>query len=55
MTDKQESLKVKVKDPNQFDSSDQKKPQGFLLQLKLNFQAKKKSFNSISDKVTYVG
>ena len=51
--DKQESLRIRVKEPNQSDGSNQQKLQGFLLQLKLNFQAKKKSFWSKSDKVTY--
>ena len=52
--DKQESLRISVKEPDQFDRSDQRKLQGFLLQLKLNFRAKKKSFRSdVSDKVTY--
>ena len=35
--DKQESLRVSVKEHDQFDSSNQWKLQGFLLQLKLNF------------------
>ena len=51
--DKQESLRIVVKEPDKFDGSDQWKLQGFLLKLKLNFQAKKKSFRSNSDKVTY--
>ena len=51
--DKQESLRISVKEPDQFDGSNQQKLQGFLLQLKLNFRAKKKSFRSNSDKVTY--
>ena len=51
--DRQEALRIKAKEPNQFNGSDQGKLHGFLLQLKLNFQAKKKSFWSNSDKVTY--
>ena len=51
--DKQESPRISIKEPDQFDSSDQRKLRGFLLQLKLNFRAKKKSFRSDSDKVTY--
>ena len=51
--DKQESSRISVKEPDQFDGSDQRKLQGFLLQLKLNFWAKKRSFWSDSDKVTY--
>ena len=35
--DKQESPRISVKEPDQFDGSDQWKLQGFLLQLKLNF------------------
>ena len=35
--DKQESPRISVKEPDQFDGSDQRKLQGFLLQLKLNF------------------
>ena len=51
--DKQESPRISVKEPDQFDGSDQRKLRGFLLQLKLNFRAKKRSFQSDSDKVTY--
>ena len=51
--DKQESPRISVKEPDQFDGSDQRKLRGFLLQLKLNFRAKKRSFRSDSDKVTY--
>ena len=51
--DKQESLRNKVNEPDQFDGSNQLKLQGFLLKLKLNFQAKTKSFWSDSDNVTY--
>ena len=51
--DKQESPRISVKEPDQFDGSDQRKLRKFLLQLKLNFRAKKKSFWSDSDKVTY--
>ena len=51
--DKQESPRISVKEPDQFNGSDQQKLQGFLFQLKLNFRAKKKSFRSDSDKVTY--
>ena len=42
--DRQEALRVMVKEADQFNGSNQWKLQGFLLQLKLNFQAKKKSF-----------
>ena len=35
--DKQESPRVSIKEPDQFNGSDQQKLQGFLLQLKLNF------------------
>ena len=51
--DKQESPRFMVKEPDQFNGSNQWKLQGFLLKLKLNFGAKKKSFRSDSDKVTY--
>ena len=51
--DRQEAPGIKVKEPDQFDSSDQQKLWEFLLQLKLNFQPNKKSFWSNSDKVNY--
>ena len=35
--DKQESPRISVKEPDQFNGSDQRKLRGFLLQLKLNF------------------
>ena len=52
-SDRQEALKIHVKEPDQFDGSEQWKLWGFLLQLKLNFQAKRKLFQSDSDKVNY--
>ena len=48
-----EALRIKVKEPNYFNISNQWKLWGYLLQLKLNFQAKKKSFRSDSNKVNY--
>ena len=51
--DRREAPRIKVKELNWFNSSNEWKLCGFLLQLKLNFQAKKKAFQSNSYKVTY--
>ena len=51
--DKQEAPRVTIKGPDQFDGSNQKRLWRFLLQLRLVFWAKKRSFKSNSDKVTY--
>ena len=45
--------KVKIRDPNMFDGSDLKKLRGFLLQCKLNFWSKPKSFCIKQSKVNY--
>ena len=45
--------KVKIRDPDMFDSSDSKKLRGFLLQCKLNFWSKPKSFQTEQSKVNY--
>jgi len=45
--------KVKIRDPNTFDGSDSKKLRGFLLQCKLNFWSKPKSFCTEQLKVNY--
>ena len=42
--DKQETPSAKVWDPDPFDGSDPKKLRGFLLECKLNFQARPKAF-----------
>ena len=46
-------IKTKIRDPNTFDGSDSKKLRGFLLQCKLNFQSKPKSFQTKQLKVNY--
>ena len=45
--------KAKIRDPNTFDGSDSKKLRGFLLQCKLNFWSKPKSFQTKQLKVNY--
>ena len=46
-------FKVKIRDPDTFDGSDLKKLRGFLLQCKLNFRSKPKSFQTDQSKVNY--
>ena len=45
--------KAKIRDPDTFDGSDPKKLRGFLLQCKLNFRSKPKSFRMEQSKVNY--
>ena len=45
--------KAKIRDPNMFDGSELKKLRGFLLQYKLNFCSKPKSFKTEQSKVNY--
>ena len=46
-------LKAEIRDPDMFDGSDSKKLRGFLLQCKLNFWSKLKSFCTKQLKVNY--
>jgi hypothetical protein len=46
--------KAKLRDPDPFNGRDLKKLRGFLLQCKLNFQAKPDSFRDSSAKVNYI-
>jgi hypothetical protein len=45
--------KANLRDPDPFDGKDSKKLRGFLLQCKLNFQAKPEYFRDYAVKVTY--
>jgi len=45
--------KAKIRDPNMFDGSNLKNIRGFLLQCKLNFRSKPKSFQTEQLKVNY--
>ena len=51
--DKQETPLAKVRDPDPFDGADPKKLRGFLLECKLNFQARPKVFQMENAKVNY--
>ena len=51
--DKQETLSMKVWDPDPFNGSDPKKLWGFLLECKLNFWAQPKAIQSDNAKVNY--
>ena len=44
---------MKIRDPDTFDGSNSKKLRGFLLQCKLNFWSKPKSFQTKQLKVNY--